>query len=165
MWVRCAYHGAHACAQTELEARFLAMTNDELKMLLSLNGSYRNGTKAELVELCIDGFLHGQMPGCPGRDGSGSCGSSLVFYAPKTQKVGHGGVGVYKCLGGYGTREGYTTCGFRCNGPCPVARPPWQDKTGKQLAKLVLEQQREQRERYSSFSSVGASTSVADDVD
>jgi hypothetical protein len=156
---------ARACVQAELEARYLALQNDQLKLLLSLNGSHRNGTKAELVELCIEGFLHGRLPRCPGRDGSG-CFSSLVFYPPTKQKVGHGGVGLYKCLGGYGTAEGYTTCGFRTNGPCPVARPPWQDKTAKQLATLLAEQQRKESERYSlADSSVGSATSVAEDVD
>eukprot|EP00964_Phaeocystis_antarctica_P039018 scaffold22315_cov50-Phaeocystis_antarctica.AAC.4 len=49
----------------------------------------------------------------PGRrDGTG-CSSQLVFYPPKDKKVGHHGVGRYKCLGGYDSSEGYTTCRFK----------------------------------------------------
>ena len=68
-------------------------------------------------------MLHGQLPGCPGVDGTG-CSSQLVFYPPKDKKVGHHGVGRYKCLGGYDSSEGYTTCRFKCtDGPArPSAR-------------------------------------------
>jgi hypothetical protein len=118
-----------------LEAKYLTYTNAELQSLLRLNLQHRNGDKATMVALCIDGKLHGQLGSCPGPDGVGcEHHSRLAFYALPGKKVGHGGVGRYQCLGNYGTRTGYIRCPFVVTGPSPVDRTPWQDASPTQLA-------------------------------
>ena len=93
-------------------------------------------------------MLHGQLPGCPGVDGTG-CSSQLVFYPPKDKKVGHHGVGRYKCLGGYDSSEGYTTCRFKCtDGPCPAVRPPWQFKSAAAIRKELAAAEAAMKERW-----------------
>jgi len=126
-----------AIERSTLDAEYQKLSVLELKELLKLNRQYRAGTKPELISLCIEGALYGALPECPGVDGQEDCHSGLVFYPPKEQPTGHGGLGRYQCLGGYGTATGYTRCPFVTVGSCPSARNPWKAATKAELAKLA----------------------------
>ena len=99
-----------------LEAKYEQMSGTELKAMLALNCQIKSGTKAELVERCVDGSLYGALPRCS------LCGGGTLRVHYDT-KYGHGGMGRFGCPGYYDDDQ-FVRCKFSGT---EVTRNPWKD--------------------------------------
>lgn len=96
----------------ELFDKYSAMTVDNLKVVLKNNRLPSSGVKADLVETCVDGELHGALPTCP------VCGIGQL----KRMQANKANV----ACPGYWDSEADTrrACGYACPASS-VARNPW----------------------------------------
>lgn len=102
----------------ELEAKYGALSVNELKELLRLNSQLRSGDKATLLERCVDAHLYGCLPRCP------LCGGGTLKVA-YSQRYGHKGQGKFSCPGFYDDDE-YKKCSFTATDG--VERPAWKEQ-------------------------------------
>ena len=102
----------------ELEAKYGALSVNDLKELLRLNSQLRSGDKATLLERCVDAHLYGCLPRCT------LCGGGTLKVA-YSQRYGHKGQGKFSCPGFYDDDE-YKKCSFTATDG--VERPAWKEQ-------------------------------------
>lgn len=64
-----------------LAKKFASYTTDDLKALLRHNGQFVTGRKKDLIARCIDGEMHGRIPGC------GKCKKGQLRFNVASQEV------------------------------------------------------------------------------